>query len=436
MKTTKSILTAALAALSITAASAQTIREGIVIRVAGSTAMRSISMPALDTYLTTGQGTNGAFTRVAADNATVASQSIALYIRDKVTGSTITRDAVNVRLVGSEGGLLTTAGTKPANRQTFLPVAVTNWNTNNSLVSVTASNCTVPGFAAVTFADQSQDVSAYNSGATARVKVAKLPPGTELAALNFAFFANTNFPASNITSQVAKALLERGNVPLSMFTGNSNDATTGVWLTGRDFDSGTRAVTLLETGYGINRAVKQYIVDSSNNVVQAPTNSLLGSPVALGNGGYASGGTLRAAVTNNSLNFSQVNTGTNSYSNNYLIGYAGTPDIVAAKAKALSFNGVQPYCPSSDVSTAQGFSTTINGLVNGSYSFWSIAYLYSNPTKVTTPAARAAVTALVNNIGETIKAAPSAQLKNGNTRLIDLKVQRANGVASTIIPKP
>lgn len=434
MKNTKSILLAVLAAAAVGSASAQTIKPGIVINVAGSTAMRSISMPALDTYAT-GLG----YTRVAADNASTASHGIALYIKDtrNVANTLITRDAINVRLVGSEGGLLTTAGTKPANRQTFLPVIGTNsWNsasaTSNVRALVSATDCTVPGFAAVTFADQSQDVSAYNSATTARVKVAKLPAGIPLAALNFAFFANTNFPVSNITTQVAKALLEKGNLPLSFFTGNPADTNTGVWITGRDIDSGTRAVTLLETGYGINKAVKQYMVDTNNNVIISPTNSLLGTLVAQGNNGYSSGGTMRSAVTNNSLNFSGVNTP--GYTTNYLIGYAGTPDVISAKAKALSFNGVQPYCPSSDVSTAQGFSTSTNGLANGSYSFWSIAYLYSNPTKVTTPAAKAAVAALVANIGPAIQTATSAQLKNGNTKLSDLKVQRANGVGSTIVP--
>ncbi len=438
MKTTKSILLAILAAAAVGSASAQTIKEGIVIRIAGSTAMRSISMPALDTYLT-GLGTNS-YVRVAADNASTASHGIALYLRDRTNGSVITRDAINVRLVGSEGGLLTTAGTRPANRQNFLPVIGTNtWNNASAIATaiangraaVTADNCTIPGFAAVTFADQSQDVSAYNSATTARVKVAKLPQGTPLAALNFAFFANTNFPASNITSQVAKALLEKGNLPLSFFTGNPADTNAGVWITGRDIDSGTRAVTLLETGYGINKAVKQYVANSNNALVLAPATTLLGTVVAEGNGGYASGSTLRSVVTNPAVTFPA-----NSYTTNYLIGYAGTPDVISARAKALSFNGVQPYCPSSDVSTAQGFSTTLNGVANGSYSFWSIAYLYSNPTKVTTPAARAAVAALVDNIRTRIQDASTAQLKNGNTKLSDLKVQRANGVAGTILPQP
>lgn len=424
MKQTKSILMAAVAALSITAASAQPIREGTVIRVAGSTAMRSISMPALNTWATApAQG----YTRVAADNTNPASQHIALYIRDRGN----VRDAINVRLVGSEGGLLTTAGTRPANRQSFLPVVGTNWSTNSPLVTVTSANCTVPGFAAVTFADQSQALSAYNASSAARVRVASLGVGTPLAALNFAFFAPTNFPASNITSQTAKALLERGNVPLSMFTGNAADSNKGVWLTGRDFDSGTRAVTLLETGYGVNKAVKQYVVNG-NSVELSPATTLLGTPVAAGNGGYASGGTLRSAVTNNSLTFPA-----NSYSGgNFLIGYAGVPDVVAARAKALSFNGVQPYCPPADVGTAQGFSTTVNGLENGSYSYWSIAYLYSNSKNVAnTPAARNQLNSLVTVVANAIKEAPSSQLKNGNTKLTpDMKVNRANGVAATIFP--
>lgn len=414
---------AAVAAISITAASAQTIKEGVVIRVAGSTAMRSVSMPAVDNYATV-QG----YKRVAADNASVGSQQIALYIKDSVVGRTVTRDAINVRLIGSEGGILTTAGTKPTHRQTFLNPAATNWNTNNPLAIVGPTNCTTLGFAAVTFADQAQPVSAYSSSPTARVKVASLGAGTPLAALNFAFFANTNFPASNITSQVAKALLANGNVPLSMFTGNSSDADQGVWITGRDWDSGTRAVTLLETGYGVTTTVKQYTVDGSN-VVPSPAAAFFGLPVAVGNGGYASGGTLRSVVTNNALVFPT----TPAYRVNHIIGYAGTPDVIAARAKALSYNGVAAYCPSDDVSTAQGFSTTANGVANGSYSYWSTAYLYTNPKNVATTG-RTQLTAFANTIATAIQGASSAQLKNGNTKLSDLRVKRANGVAATVNP--
>ncbi len=417
---------AAVAALSITAASAQTIREGIVIRVAGSTAMRSVSMPALHTYATT---QNPPYVRVAADNASVGSQHIALYIRDSApVRGVVTRDAINVRLIGSEGGLLTTAGTKLTHRQTFLNPVATNWNTNNPLAIVSSNNCTTLGFAAVTFADQAQAVSAYSSSPTARVKVASLGAGIPLAALNFAFFANTNFPASNITSQVAKALLANGNVPLSMFTGNPDDANKGVWITGRDWDSGTRAVTLLETGYGVTTTVKQYTVDG-NNVVLSPAAAFFGLPVAVGNGGYASGGTLRSVVTNNSLVFPS----TPAYSTNYMIGYAGTPDVISAKAKALSYNGVAPYCPSLDVSTAQGFSTNNNGIANGNYSYWSTAHLYTNPKNVATTG-RTQLNTFATQIADAIKAQPSSTLKNGNTALSDLRVKRANGVAATIFP--
>ncbi len=427
MKQTKSILLAAIAAAAVGSASAQPVTEGAHIRIAGSTAMRSVSMNALNTWAT-GQG----YIKVAADNASVGSQQIALYIRDRSTngrsGVSIVRDAINVRLIGSEGGILTTASSG-RNQQGFLPIIGTNsWNTNTGLVptttaNVTSANCTLQANAAITFADQAQAGGAYNSSKTARLKVASLGAGTQLAALNFAFVAPTNFPANNITSQVARALLRNGHVPLSMFTGNPADATSGVYITGRDIDSGTRVATLVEVGHGVNVPVRQYMVNPTNSseIILSPSQTLLGLTTVVGNGGYSSGGTLCNDVRDSGTKTFPADGGYTGAK--YLIGYSGTPDINSRALKALSYNGVAPYVPTMGATTT-GFSTSVNGLVNGSYSFWTTAVLYQN-LKNAGKAGATAVPTIMTALGNAITGQTSAQLLNGNTQLTDLAVKRA-----------
>lgn len=127
---------------------------------------------------------------------------------------------------------------------------------------------------------------------------------------------------TNITSQQYRALLSQGKVKLSFFTGNASD-TDLVYATGRNDGSGTRTTYLAESGYGISKLVKQYVAFNStgstinsillvppgggfaSNGTATPTNlSSVWSQDADGNGGYASGSTLRGDLAKTTANTS------------------------------------------------------------------------------------------------------------------------------------
>jgi hypothetical protein len=102
MKQTKPILLAAIAAVAVGSATAQTVVPRNQVNIAGSTAFRAVHLKELNAYALS-QG----YTLVASDGQpSQGNGSAALYIKDSTNGSTVTRDAINARFVGSEGGTL------------------------------------------------------------------------------------------------------------------------------------------------------------------------------------------------------------------------------------------------------------------------------------------------------------------------------------------
>jgi len=190
-----------------------------------------------------------------------------------------------------------------------------------------------------------------------------------------------------MTTQVANYLLAGGNIPLAMFTGNSNNAVSGVWLLGRNIDSGTRLTALAESAYGTTVPVIQYAVGTNytmsngvatisgstvtNNIFQYPIETINGvSSQFVGNSGYSSGGTLCGFMTNSYATGASFKTGTNGTSpspftgNNYLIGYAGTTDAngkTSGGLVKLNWNGV---------------ANTTTAIAQGQYTFWGYEHLY------------------------------------------------------------
>jgi hypothetical protein len=416
MKNTKSILLAVIAATAVGSASAQT--TNVVARnqinVAGSTALGSVTMKELDAYAT-GQG----YTKVAWDNGTPASQKIALYSKPVSSATnaktgvvTETKDFINVRLVGSEGGTLV-AGSK--NTQGYLGL--------NASGLITSSACTNQATASITFSDVDQAVGGFSGNKGARAKVAKLTEVAKLAAINFCFVSSTNFPASNITAQQAKALYSAGHLPLSFFTGDAADATNGVIATGRDIDSGTRVLALTEIGLGSLAKVNQYLFDTNASTVSLTTaGTLNGVSYSAGDGGESSGGTLCGKIAV-SANLTAANvTGLTNYTGKiYLIGYTSSKDANGKTLKVLSYNGQSPYYPGS---TTTGFQTNNNGIANGGYSLWSIGRLYKNEANAPKGTDKAAIGTVASALAANITTNTTSTYGGGYTALSDLNVTR------------
>ena len=431
MKHTKSILLAAIAAAAVGSASAQT--TNVVprnqINLAGSTAFRSVHLKELNSYAV-GQG----YTLVASDSSPSAGTgNLALYSKlvssatNAKTGVvTETRDFINARFQGAEGGTLL-AGSK--NTQGFYGLRQTG--VGSSPVGV----CSNQMSAAITYADSDQSVGVFSGNKGAKAKAAKLTFVGNMAAINFAFITTKDFPANNITERQAAALYTRGHLPLSFFTGNPGDGTNGVYAMGRNIDSGTRTAILTEIGVGSLNKVNQYDYAASNNsLFLTPAGTLPGLSFLAGDGGDDSGGTLCTKVAAaTSLTGANVVGGSPYTGKVYVIGYSGIPDINTRHLKALSYNGTAPYNPAPGVNTL-GFQTNFNGIANGTYSLFSIGKVYVNTKNAPKGTIQADVLAAAQGIANGISTNSTPTLGGGNTTISDLNIVR-NIEGTTAQPK-
>jgi hypothetical protein len=166
-------------------------------------------------------------------------------------------------------------------------------------------------------------------------------------------------PITNINTQQAQALWGAGTASLAQFTGNAADASTLVYATGRDPDSGTRLTAFAEAGIGANATVTQYRPTVASGVITAlnpyPQQVVNGITFTEGNGGESSGGTLSGY-------FGNVSTP------GLIVSYVGSGDAPGAVnngAVQLTYNGV-PY--------------SLDGIKEGRYTFWCYQHVMYQPT--------------------------------------------------------
>ena len=419
MKHTKSLLVAALAALSIGSASAET------IYVTGSTAFRSAANTALN-------GLTG-MTRLASDNSTYTSAGNLLF--QYVNGGAT--NYVAVHWSGSEAGIQSICkgadGTTNAAVFGYFDPSQSFATVDSSTNGAQATNKHAGG---LSFSDTYQSSSIFNgkkAGDGYNYPAAK--KDNKVGIVSFVWAASKGFPTNNMTTAIAKTILGNGSCGLDFFTGSVAYQQSVVYLLGRNIDSGTRLSTLLEPGYGTATPVTQYAVgtnftyttNSSQGITNitasfqgtAATNSLLTFPIEtingisskfVGNSGYSSGGTLCGFLTNSyagqtTINVDGANPGLYTGST-YLLGYAGTSDAngkVAGGLIELSYNGVP-------VST--------NAIAQGQYSFWGYEHCLLSPNSDTT------VGAFYTNLVTAVKASTTATL-SPNVALGDMQVSRA-----------
>ena len=378
MKNIKNLLVAALAAGTVASASAAT-----TTTVSGSTAFRASANVAIATFASNNYGA-----LVAWDNATLTSAGNILCTWKASSGSTTT-NYINVHWNGSEAGIQSAAG--PTTGTNAKTVGFISTNSTGLVSSSTATNYFV---SSACFSDTYQSTSEFHGtyqGVTYSTLAA--PANTTdgvLGVVAFNWVASAGFPATNMTTQLANYFLSGGNIPVAMFTGNSNDAVSGAWLLGRNIDSGTRLTTLAESGFGTTVPVIQYAVGTNytmsngiatitgstntNNIFQYPVETINGvSSVSVGNSGYSSGGTLCGFMTNRYASGASFFTGTNGTvasgytSNNYLVGYAGTSDA-NGKTNATTNRLIKLNW--------NGFANSTTSIAQGQYTFWGYEHLY------------------------------------------------------------
>jgi hypothetical protein len=246
---------------------------------------------------------------------------------------------------------------------------------------------TISGPADLAFSDVYQGATAYQVPALRDLLV---------AVQNFGLVKSVSTPASvtNITGQQLLSLLANGFMPLSYFTGKTNDSGTNCYLPGRSLDSGTR-LTIENDTFFVPNAEQPYAPDVNGNWSASV--------------GYSSGSGVKGALN-------QANAGP-------AIGYLGLSDAsgVNGGANIITYNGVLPF-----KGTFDGSSTTVTNdytpVIMGQYSYWSYEHLFertsvaigSNVDKF-----RTALGAAVDNDILTV-------LPKYNLRLSEMKVHRTS----------
>ncbi|GAB4173625.1 MAG: hypothetical protein Fur0032_13230 [Terrimicrobiaceae bacterium] len=381
------------------AASAQT-----EITITGATAFRQATMQAIyNAYNSVGGGLGVSF-NVAHDftgnnisQLIASNKAIFVGTFPGIAGTTTIRTSFN----GSTEGLNAIAGN---NDPSFLTAAALA-NTGSIQGGTTSPTETLrPKFS---FSDVYQSTSPVDN-------IVLNPVGSSaVGVVTFAMIANEGAPSNftNVTIQQTRALWQSGFQPLSIFTGDPNDASTLVFATGRNDGSGTRSAYLTEWLYGAANTVNQYIVttagQSVNGTISAITlvpaggngignllcpdgtgnaSTLWGNDV-LGNGGYRSGSALRGIMGRTSTSV-DVYDGVNqtpvlSGANILLLTWLSTADsrnAAANGAKILAYNGVlvTPLATGDPNNfNGTGFSEAdYKKITSGAYSAWSYQHLY------------------------------------------------------------
>jgi hypothetical protein len=388
VKTSKLILASFFVMAAVQMASAQ-----IEIRITGSTAFRTAVHTAIQNILqpgfTIGYTGNGA-------NVLGATEAI-------FKGTTVTSGiAVTIKTAwsGSVGGVfsLTTGNGIPD--PTANPAITAGFLVDSTPTSAPPGTANVPatfevpvapaaadkaGFPNITMSDSFQaSAGPISKTLTTPVLVGWSgdPTSGKIGVVPFVWVRNAGAPTtlSNMTNQLASAVLTQGSLPLYQFTNVATDVIQ-VFVTGRNNDSGTRLDAFAESGFGIGGSAEQ--VDPTNPAPGGFDHIAAGAWVAGANGvtfynptttGRSSGGTLAGDMTatgsNTNLN-STTSVGT--VPGGWLVTYLGINDsnTVNGGANDMTYNGVA-YSPLA--------------VEQGQYTFWAYEHLYFSPQLHALPA--------------------------------------------------
>ncbi len=436
MKHTKSILMAAVAALSIASASAQS-----VIYVTGATAFRKAANKNL--YALYGDklfASSGA--------ATNTDSAVGLYFTNCVLSNNAVVD-IAVTWTGSEGGIQQVASGTNNKRVPYFDKAKieTVLGTNTTMaqrLGLTAPDTT--SFAIGTYTTLQKGLVGFmdtfpgSSRFKPNVKasdglVYKSLTATAIGVVPYTYIASkgfdTAFPERNISTGNAQQALESGLIKGQLLTGADADADITIWTMGRNIDSGSRVINHAVNKYGTLTPVVQWKVTASGGNVtkieKHPTNTLLGIGVALGNNGESSGSAMAGFMTNSiPSGFSNIVSDTGETAGataNYLIGYSSVADtlpLVGSGLVPLKYNGVEGRCYSQTNATTLDAGYT--NITTGRYPYWGYEFIGYDSTL----SGNANVPVLVNQLATRIKSLAST---NGdlapNIALGDMKVDRS-----------
>ena len=352
MKTNKLILGASLVLALSSVANGQT-----VINITGATAFRAAANNSIISLLGGAGVTKYAFT---------GTQGIGGTNRAIFKGTVAGIGAVTVRASwsGSTQGIADVASATPVqvleDDELLLPTTTAGSNVTGPFEAVNQ----VAQFA---FSDVSQASSTTLSPSLT---------GAEVGVVPFAFVANSGAPAAmtNVTDQIVASLYANAAVPMRLFTGNPAD-NSQVYASGRNDGSGSRALVLAETRYGVFSTVQQF-----TGVTNAT--GQMTSLTYVGNGGYSSNSGIRDLVFGLGDSVS-VEGGTAGPAT--VVSYLTVSDWIAATVTGKSFDpdGAGPL-PSQNQKakglTYNGVAYSEEAVKQGAYTLWGYQWLYQAPT--------------------------------------------------------
>jgi hypothetical protein len=356
MKILKTILTSALVTSAIAVAHAD-----VTVHITGSTAFRAATVAGIQGILSNVKA--GFYTNDGSSSLSGANLCI-------IQGTNASLGTVTVKCAWTGSG----AGIQTIDQELSLPNV---WLANSTLPGsgIAAIPSGSVAFDAATKADVAMS-DAFQASTPFQSQSLVEPNVGFVGIIPFRWVGCNGLGAiigshTNISAQLGRALLS-GGCPLSMLTGNPTDATNGLYVIGRNADSGTRITAFSETGYGITTPCFQYQptpvgTDPTATVTgfqKYPAETVLGNFYPLGRSGYDSGGkvatqmrrpiTAGGAVPNFAPNFGP----------GYFISYPGRSD-----ANTVANNG--------------GISLTYNGYTDadaniqqGLYTYWGYEHMF------------------------------------------------------------
>jgi hypothetical protein len=431
MKHTKSILMAAVAALSIASASA----SAEVIYLTGATAFRSAANNTLYSLYS-----NNLF--VTSGSAVNTADAIALYFTNVALTNNNKVD-IAVTWTGSEGGMQTVASGTANKRVPFYDLTklaamnITNRTTSLRLPDTTnmlAGDYTSLQKGMVGCFDSFQSSSRFQGGK--RAKDGVVYRGIELQKVGVVPYSpiaskgyDTAFPDRNMTlNNFWNIVTSASGLSGEKISGNNSDNTKKLWAMGRNVDSGTRVIMLAVNKGGIADQLCQWKVTASGgnvtSMVKHPATTINGISTGDGEGGETSGGTVAGAMTNviTSSTIIDGEAAEDLGTAHYLVGYVSVADISSERRTRglvpLKFNGVEGRCHDNAV-----FATLDAGYTNiitGKYPWWGYEFVgYDSLASANTKA-------FANNLITTIKSFESTNtVVAPNIKLTDMKVSRS-----------
>ena len=379
MKFTLRSMSVAAALLLAGTASADT-----AIYITGSTAFRGATSNAIKnvfsslsgsgTY-TDGTGAHSVSYGYAYDGTSFTGASHQMFIGtvSGINGIVVVKTCLNGSLAGVQA--LDQPSSPPASLAYFDSpwVATTGVAVNSSGNNVAgATNDT--SNATIAMADNTQGATPFTATSITATKVGIVP---------FGWVASYSAPSgvTNVTPQLARALLGTGYCSAALFTNNAADKDnaggTRIYAAGRDPLSGTRLNAFAEPGFGINSAPAQYQyttapaggVTTITSIKLVPGDaSLIYTPVGTNDGesGFSSGGSLANMMRYDTSSVTyKTRTGKAAF-----VTYLGEGDLVTAtatgtvgagNARVLAYNGVSAFggkqVSATDVSWTTGSNT-------------------------------------------------------------------------------